>query len=57
VLHVLSILLHLFHHSRYTWLRAQITQLLVIHFSPPSRHFVPVESGYRSEKGARSSGL
>jgi hypothetical protein len=26
----------------YTWRRAQITQLLVMQFSPPSRHFIPL---------------
>jgi hypothetical protein len=27
--------------SNYTWRRVQITQPLVIRFSPPSRHFIP----------------
>jgi hypothetical protein len=33
-----------FDHSNYTWWRVQITKLLVMQFSPPSCHFIPLLS-------------
>jgi hypothetical protein len=30
--------------SNYTWRRVQIMQLLVMQFSPPSHHFIPLQS-------------
>jgi hypothetical protein len=32
--------------SNYTWQRVQIMQLLVMQFSPPSHHFIPLWSKY-----------
>jgi hypothetical protein len=32
--------------SNYTWRRVKITKLLVMQFSPPSRHFIPLWSEY-----------
>jgi hypothetical protein len=33
-------------HAEYTWGRVQITELLVMQFSPPCHHFIPVWSKY-----------
>jgi hypothetical protein len=37
-------------HSNYTWRRVQITKLLVMQCSPPSRHFIPLRSKYSAEQ-------
>jgi hypothetical protein len=33
-------------HSNYTWQRVQITQFLIMQFSPPSCHLIPLWSKY-----------
>jgi hypothetical protein len=33
-------------YSNYIWSRVQITKLLVMQFSPLSRHFIPLRSKY-----------
>jgi hypothetical protein len=35
--------------SDYTWRRVQITHLLVMQFSPPSRHSIPLRSKFSSQ--------
>jgi hypothetical protein len=33
-------------HSKYTWRKVQITKLLVMQISPPSRHLIPLRPKY-----------
>jgi hypothetical protein len=33
-------------HSKYTWLIVQVMKLLIMQFSPPSRHFISLRSKY-----------
>jgi hypothetical protein len=38
--------LPLLDHSNYTWRRVQVMKLLVMQFSPPSRHLIPLQAKY-----------
>jgi hypothetical protein len=37
-------------HSNYTWQSVQIMQLFIMHFSPPSHHFIRFQSKYSPQR-------
>jgi hypothetical protein len=46
VLHSLFSTCSLTYHSNYTWWRVQIMKLLIMRYSPPSCHFIPLFYGW-----------